>query len=385
MPEKKRADVIVIGGGVIGSSVAYELSLRGISTLVLEKHSIASEASSAAAGMLAAQGEFIEEAPLFDLARKSRAMFPQVVQSIKEITGLDVGFVDRGLLRIANNNQDIQRYREQAERQHHHGLSAEWLSTEQALELEPFLSSSIKGALFIEGDSQVIAPQLTKAYARGAISLGAQFFEFTEVEELLYEHGQMIGVRVQDEVILCSKVVVASSIWSPRLLRLAGYDLPLSPVKGECVSVKLTKSFIQRTIYTDGCYLVPKANGELIIGATVKPRITNKGVTLGGISSLIHAAEQLVPSIRESEWISAWSGIRPITPTGLPYMGEHPEIDGLFIATGHYRNGILLSPATGVIIADLIEGKSIEDDLSPFAVPVVRYDSHNKIEGVSIP
>ncbi|MNC55176.1 Glycine oxidase [compost metagenome] len=117
----------------------------------------------------------------------------------------------------------------------------------------------------------------------------------------------------------------------------------------------------------------------------MKPRITDKSVTLGGISTLIHAAEQLVPSIRESEWISAWSGIRPITPTGLPYMGEHPEVEGLFIATGHYRNGILLSPVTSVILADLIEGKSIEDDLSPFAVPVVRHESHNKIERMSIP
>ncbi|MNM87676.1 Glycine oxidase [compost metagenome] len=118
----------------------------------------------------------------------------------------------------------------------------------------------------------------------------------------------------------------------------------------------------------------------------MKPRTTDKAVTLGGISSLIHAAEQLVPSIRESEWISAWSGIRPITPTGLPYMGEHPEIEGLFIATGHYRNGILLSPVTGVILADLIEGKSIEGDMSPFAVPVASYETtHDKIEGVSIP
>lgn len=373
MQTYKSVDVIIVGGGVIGSSIAYELSLRGISSLVLERNEIASEASSAAAGMLAAQAEFIEEAPLFELALKSRAMFPQLVEKLKELAGMDVGFVKKGLMRIAMTAEDVLRYQEQAKHQHHLGLSVDWLTKEQTLEIEPLLAPSVEGALFIEDDTQVISSQLTEAYAKAAVTLGAQLHKYAEVQELIYDQGKIRGVRVQNEHIYCEKVVIASSIWSTRLLQSAGYDLPLSSVKGECIAVKLAHSIIRKTIYTDGCYLVPKANGELIIGATVKPHTINKSVTLGGVSSLIQRAEQLVPSIRESELISAWSGLRPLTPTGLPYIGEHPEIEGLFIATGHYRNGILLSPVTGVMIADLIEGKKLEEELSAFAIPAIRY------------
>lgn len=370
---KSVVDVIIVGGGVIGSSIAYELSLRGISSLVLERDEIASEASSAAAGMLAAQAEFIEEAPLFELALKSRAMFPLLVEKLKEHTGMDIGYVNQGILRIAKNEKDVLRYQEQAKHHHYLGLSADWLTKKQTLELEPLLTPSVEGALFIEDDAQVISSQLTVAYAKAAVTLGAQVHKYSEVQELLYDHGKIRGVRVQNENIFCEKVVIASSIWSTRLLQSIGYNLPLISVKGECIAVRHTHSMIRRTIYSDGCYLVPKANGELIVGATVKPRVMNKSVTLGGLSSLIQAAEQLVPSIRESEMITAWSGLRPITPTGLPYIGEHPEIGGLFIATGHYRNGILLSPVTGVMIADLIEGNKLEDDISDFVIPALRY------------
>ncbi|MNI10402.1 Glycine oxidase [compost metagenome] len=383
MPGNKTADVVVVGGGVIGSSIAYELSSRGISTLVLEKNSIASEASSAAAGMLAAQGEFIEDSKLLQLALRSRSMFPQLVQRLKDACGMDIGYVHHGLLRMALNLQDVQRYQEQAQFQQDIGLNSKWLTKEETILLEPSLSASIEGALLLKDDHQVIASQLTRAYAMAAAAQGAQFREYAEVHELLLEHGEIKGVRLRDEVIQCNKVVIASSIWAFDLLRSAGYNLPISPVKGECIAVRLPNSSIQRTIYSDIGYLVPKANGELIIGATAKPGIVDKSVSLAGISSLIRAAEQLVPSIRESEWIRAWSGLRPNTPTGLPYMGKHPELQGLFIAAGHYRNGILLSPVTGMIIADLIEGNDIDTDLSSYSIPVLHYDRNKKMAGVN--
>ncbi|MNO65390.1 Glycine oxidase [compost metagenome] len=383
MAGNKTVDVVVVGGGVIGSSIAYELSLRGISTLVLEQNSIASEASSAAAGMLAAQGEFIEDSNLFQLALRSRSMFPQLVQRLKEASGMDVGFVDRGLLRMALKQQDVQRYKEQAQFQQGLGLDSKWLTKEETLLLEPSLAVSIEGALLLKDDHQVIASQLTRAYAMAAAAQGAQIREYAEVHGLFLEHGEVKGVRLRDEVIHCNKVVIASSIWATGLLRSIDYDLPITPVKGDCIAVRLKNSRIQRTIYSDIGYLVPKANGELIIGATAKHGIVDRSVSLAGISSLIRAAEQLVPSIRESEWIRAWSGLRPNTPTGLPYMGEHPELQGLFLAAGHYRNGILLSPVTGRIIADLIEGNDIETDLSPYSIPVLHCDPNKKMAGVN--
>lgn len=370
---RKSTDIIVIGGGVIGCSIAYELAIRGAAVQVFEREQIAGGASGAAAGMLAAQAEFITEASLLQLALKSRAMFPRLVKELKSRTGLEVGLIEHGLLRIARDSENAAKYSAYAEQQRQLGLIADWLGPGETQELEPSLTGIFTGSLHLPRDSQVIAPQLTFAYAAAAKSLGAEFREYSEVQQLLYDGGRISGVRIRDEVIACRQVVVASSIQSSRLLQSAGYDLPLYPVKGECIAVRPTGPPLRRTIYTDRCYLVPKANGELLIGATVKPGRVDSQVRLDGISTLIDEARQLIPALDQAEWLRCWSGLRPQTQTGLPYMGEHPEIEGLFIAAGHYRNGILLSPITGAIIADLIEAKPPAEDIADFAVPAIIY------------
>lgn len=362
-------DVIIVGGGVIGCSIAYQLSLRRVRTLLLERNLIASEASGAAAGMLGAQSEFIESESLFTLARKSRSIFPKLALELKECSGIDIGFVQYGVLRIARTEGDVKCYQRAAALQQKLGESVKWLSSAQAVLMEPALSPSITGALYFDHEGQVLAPQLTRAFAQAAAALGADIREFVEVHELMTDSGKLRGVRTDNEVYLSDQVVIASSIWSQPLLHQIGLNLPLYPVKGECIAIKTIRPLLHRTIYTDGCYLVPKSNGETVIGATVRPRTTDRKVTISGISELLQRAEELVPCIREAEWSRAWSGLRPQTPEGLPYMGEHPDMQGLYLAAGHYRNGILLSPITGIVMADLVQGKQPDLDLSAFAVP----------------
>jgi len=379
---QETVDVVIVGGGVIGCSIAYHLSARGIRVRMLERNRIASEASSAAAGMLAAQAEFIESASLFEYARQSRTMFSSLAAELQDLSGIEVGLVQEGLLRIATSEEDVIRYHAQAEIQQQRGESVQWLSAAEAITMEKALANDIYGALYLEQDHQVMAPSLSLAYVKAASGLGADIREYTEVQALIREGSKIVGVRTHDGILRCHQVILASSIWSQSLLRGIGYELPLYPVKGECIAVRTNAPLIRRTVYTDNCYIVPKANGELYIGATVTPHTFNRQVTVGGILALMEAAERLFPSIRGAEWSRTWSGLRPQTPHGLPYMGIHPELEGLMIAAGHYRNGILLSPMTGVVMADLIEGKEPSVDLTDFQVPAVRWSTDHHLSGV---
>ncbi|MBW7459662.1 FAD-dependent oxidoreductase, partial [Paenibacillus sepulcri] len=183
-----------------------------------------------------------------------------------------------------------------------------------------------------------------------------------EVQSLVLEQGSVCGVRIRDTTLYGSRVVIASGTWSGPLMEQAGLSSPVFPVQGECFSVLTHAPLVQATIFGDDCYLVPKKGGRLIVGATMREHSYDRKVTLGGIGKLLEAAKLLVPDIVHAEWEKAWSGLRPQTADGLPFLGEHKELRGLYVAAGHYRNGILLSPITGQLAADWAEGKAAEAD-----------------------
>lgn len=361
-------DAIIVGGGVIGCAIAYYMTQEGAKVLLLEQERVAAGASSAAAGMLGAQAELIESRPLLELALRSRSMFPAVAEQLKAWSGIDIGLQRKGLLRVARTAQEAAVLKAAAAEQQQLGEQADWLTPVEARHLEPHLSPDMQGALHIEEDGQVSAPDLTRAFAASAAALGADIEEYAEVQQLLVDRGRVQGVRLRDRTITSDKLVLAASIGAVELLRSIGIELPMFPVKGECVLVQTTHPLLAKTIYTHGCYLVPKKGGELLIGATVTPHTYDRKVSAGGVQHLIKQASELVPAVQDAEWKRAWAGLRPQTPHGLPYMGEHPQVKGLLLATGHYRNGILLSPITGVIMTELAAGKRATVDLSAFSV-----------------
>ncbi|MEB4798108.1 FAD-dependent oxidoreductase, partial [Paenibacillus chondroitinus] len=187
--------------------------------------------------------------------------------------------------------------------------------------------------------------------------LGAKLQEFAHVQGLLTERERVIGVMTSEGPLYSEHVVVAAGTWSGQLLAGSGIDLPVYPVKGECFSVLTEKRELQKTLFTPGCYIVPKAGGRLLVGATVVPNSYDRKVSLAGLAELMERAQQLMPAIGHAEWEKAWSGLRPQTPDGMPYIGKVSMYEGLFAACGHYRNGILLSPITGKIIAQLVSGE----------------------------
>ncbi|QBP40302.1 glycine oxidase ThiO [Paenisporosarcina antarctica] len=361
-------DAIVVGGGVIGGAIAYNLAKRGGKVLLLEKERLASKASGAAAGMLGAQAEMDGEGSLFQLARKSRAMFTQLAGEIKETSGIDIELINKGMLKVALNEQQQHEYKRVIAIQRQSGEQADWMTGEEVRRKEPVLSDAITGAMHLEKDGQVEATQLTLGFLKSAVARGVVIKEFVEVYYFQLSKGKVSGVVTNEGNFYSENVIVAGGAWSKKLLSKTGLQLDTYPVKGECFSVVSHSQILTTTVFSHGCYLVPKKWGRIIVGATVKPRTFCKKVTVEGISILMEQAKKLMPSIVEAEWERAWAGIRPQTADGLPYLGEHPIYKGLFIATGHFRNGILLSPITGEVIADLVEGKPTSLNLEPFRV-----------------
>jgi glycine oxidase len=361
-------DVIIIGGGVIGGSIAFHLSKKGFKVLLLERDRIASGASSAAAGMLGAQAEMQDGGPLFELARRSRRMFPKLAEELRETCGIDIGLVQKGMLKIAHLPEQVEEYRRNVTFQQSLGEQAEWLTLSQAQEREPALSNHILGAMYFSEEGQVLAPELSRAYVQAAAVLGAEIREYAEVNSLLITNGKVKGVITNEGTIHCDQVIMAAGVCGSQLLKQTGLSLNVYPVKGECFSVVTHTPLIQSTIFSHGCYLVPKQNGRIVVGATMIEHSYDRSVSMEGLFTLMSKAKVLIPSIAAAQWETSWAGLRPQTLDGLPYLGEAPNLKGLFIAMGHYRNGILLSPITGKIMTDLVEGKEPKElDLSAFS------------------
>ncbi|MCP3740117.1 glycine oxidase ThiO [Rossellomorea sp. BNER] len=354
-------DVIIVGGGVIGSSIAFHLSKRGKKVLLVEKNQLATKASSAAAGMLGAQTELEKDSPLFRLARKSRAMFPKLSEELKELSGIDIELVQNGMIKIAETDEEMSLLKSLVPLQQKLGEVTEWVPTDELHAQEPALSEHIKGAMYIPNDGNVSAPSLSKAFALSAVALGTDIQEYTEVYDFIKEKDRVVGVQTLAGSIYADETIVAGGAWSEQLLKQADTQLNTYPVKGECFSVRVKASPITRTVFANGCYIVPKLGGRLVIGATERANTFDETVSLNGVSRLMERATKIIPELENAQWEKAWAGIRPQTGDGLPYLGRHPKWDGLSIATGHYRNGILLSPITGWQMAELVEGKEIDD------------------------
>lgn len=353
-------DVIIVGGGVIGSSIAFHLSERGKKVLILEKDKLARKASSAAAGMIGAQSELENNDALFQLACKSREMFPNLAQKLKSLSGIDIDFVTNGILKIAGTDEDVSILQSIISTHQGHGQEADWLSQAEVNSLEPSLSKHIKGAMYIPNDGNVSAYSFSKALAISAIELGTNVLEHTEVYDFIKEKHKVIGVKTMVGSFYATETIVAGGAWSEQLVNKMGVKLKTYPVKGECFSVRTKVNLIKRTIFSKNCYIVPKPGSRLLIGATERAHTFDESVSLQGISKLMNLALHYIPELKEVKWEKAWAGIRPQTSDGLPYLGKHPHYQGLSIATGHYRNGILLAPITGWLMAELIEGKNMD-------------------------
>ncbi|MCH1627076.1 glycine oxidase ThiO [Fredinandcohnia quinoae] len=358
---KRSYDAIIVGGGVNGAAIAFNLTKRGMKVLLLEKNRLASKSSGAAAGMLGAQAELENNGPLFQLARRSRAMFVHLAEELKEISGIDIELVNKGMYKIAFSEDQEHEYKRIIQIHRQAGEIAEWLDGDVLRKDEPTLSEEIRGGMYIPNDGHVSPYRLTAAFAYSALKLGAEIKEFTEVFSINDKANQIQGVITNEGGFFAENVIIAGGAWSGKIVSELGVGFDILPVKGECFSVKSHRTLLEKTIFSHGCYLVPKSQGRIIVGATMKENTFDETVSLDGISILLERAKKIIPSIVDAEWEKAWAGIRPQTGDGLPFLGEHSGYKGLFIAAGHFRNGILLSPVTGELVAELVIGNVVPE------------------------
>ena len=345
-------DTLIIGGGIIGLSLAHKLAAEGQRVLVLDRQEPGLEASWAAAGMLSAAPESPDDLALVPLAKKSFALYPTFVAAIEECSGKSANFRRDGALELFfGSSAGSERDRTVAS---HRALdlTTQAVSSAEARSIEPLLCETAFAAAWLPVEYSVEPRALTAAALQAAKNRGAEIRANVEVKNLVIEGSRCHGAESQSEKFTAANVILAAGCFSAGIgtaARLA----PTEPVRGQMVSLRVARLIPNHVVRSHKGYIVPRGNGLLVAGSTIEHVGFEKKVTAEGIGAILAAAIELIPELASAAIEETWCGLRPDTPDHLPLMGP-TEFEGLWVATGHYRNGILLAPATAEILTDWI-------------------------------
>jgi glycine oxidase len=360
-----RAEVLIVGGGVIGLSVARALARRGMRDVtLLEKNDFGREASWAAGGILAPQVEADSTDDFFRLACASRDLYPRFASELEAESDVDVELNTTGTLYVALSEQDERELRERFAWQQREGLAVEWLGGDQARQLEPCLSKHVRCALRFPHDYQVNNRKLTDALVISNKKLGVRLENDCHTTGLLIDAGRIIGVETSNGPINAAVVVVAAGAWSSSIRQVA---ISIAPVRGQMLCFHPPEPFAHHVIYSARGYLIPRRDGRILAGSTTEHVGFDKSVTDRGVETIRSLAFEIAPAVEDLPLSDSWAGFRPHAVDDLPVLGSTKEVDGLFFATGHYRNGILLAPITGELIAEAILTGDNPSPLAPFS------------------
>lgn len=367
----KTVDVAIVGGGLIGVAAALELRTRGLSVTVLDRQEPGREASSAAAGMLAPSPDDLSSLPLVPFGKASIALYPEFVAHIEQASGKTTGFAQKGTLEIFfGEHGDSERDRFVAERKRI-GIGAEALSIRQAREMEPNLAPEGVAAAWLFEEAIVNPRRLIDAAISAAKTNGAEVLAGCTVTGLIREGGRCTGVVTSNGPISAGCVVIAAGSFSGAIgAEIAPYA-PTIPVRGQMLALRTAAGAsetitLRHVIRSGHGYLVPHEDGRILAGSTLENGVQDKFVTPGGMQKILGAAIELVPALNSAEIAETWAGLRPGTPDGLPILGP-TDIQGLVIATGHYRNGILLAPITAKLVVPWVLGLKVDRDVAAFS------------------
>ncbi|HMC82895.1 MAG TPA: glycine oxidase ThiO [Candidatus Polarisedimenticolia bacterium] len=364
MTGESSSRVLVVGGGIIGCSVARELAGRGCRVTLLERDRVACEATSAAAGILSPQIEAEGPSPFLDLGLESLRLYPQFARELMEETGIDPQLDSRGILQVNLTREDEVSSGELLRWQKLAGLPVEELSAEEVTTLEPGLSATLLGGLYFPRGAQVDPVPLSRALALAARRRGAEIREGAAVLNFAKRDGRVVGVEMEGgEFLEAEQVVLAAGAWSSALL--PGVEARVFPVRGQIVVLDSRRPPRGHPIYTPRGYLVHRRDGRVLVGSTNERVGFRKAVTPRSLIRLVAIALALDPALEDSTLATAWSGLRPGTEDGKPLLGEVRP--GLLAATGHYRGGILLAPVTAALIAEMVLSGTTSSDLAPFS------------------
>ena len=347
-------DVIVVGAGAIGTSIAYQLAKAGVKVMVFERGQVGGQATGASAGMIQINPDRSTPPALSTLGLESARLFPSLATELEERTGMDIGYRPAPLLHVALHEDDEPKLRAHRAWQLDHGVAVAWLDGAAILDLEPTLNPAARAALYYPDDHQVMPRALAHALARTAVDLGAVVREGTGIDRLLTVGDRVVGVAIGGETVHAAEVVIATGAWAASWAEALQTPIPVRPVRGQMVALRTIGTGLRNVVSSADGYILTKPDGLTYVGTTVEDAGYDARPTAAGIAGLLAFVPRLAPRLADAAFSSAWAGLRPGTPDGLPLLGRIPGWQGVSLAAGHFRHGILLAPITGELITDLL-------------------------------
>lgn len=367
---KQTAGVLIVGGGVIGLSIAYALARAGVKATVVDKCDLGQEASWAAAGILPGNNPNRAKTPLGRLRGLAMECFPRWSAELHDLTGQDNGYRRCGglELRLSETELEARRLRHLEKEEELEGQNCRVLSRAELRDREPTVTDSVPGALYFPDVAQVRSPWHLRALTLACQQLGVTLVSHCPVGEIRCANGRITEVHGPNQAWQPDQVVIAAGAWSDRTLSALRLELGVRPVRGQIVLLRTRRPLLSAILMAGKRYLVPRGDGRILVGSTEEDVGFVNQTTARAVGELIEFAVQVMPALAAAEVERTWAGLRPCTPDHRPFIGRAPEYDNLYIATGHFRSGLQLSAITGILMMQMLLGKSLAVDMSPFAV-----------------
>jgi glycine oxidase len=359
-------DVVIVGGGVIGLSIAYALAREDLRPTVLDRRELGREASWAGAGLIPPPAERSLGNPLVALRSLSARLFPAWSAALQDETGIDSGYRRTGGVDVAWTDLDEQALRTTAGQWRAQGIAYERLAPGDFERVEPALNPQLAAAYYVPDRAQVRNPRLLRALADAVRRRGGRLLPWHGAQEFEVRGRRVTAVRTDSGELHCQQIVVAAGAWSGQLLERLGVQAPTPPVKGQIVLLRADRPLIRRIVEHGRNYLVPRDDGRILVGATEENVGFDTRPTSQGARDLLDLALALCPALSQTEVEATWAGLRPGSLDAKPYIGLAPALENVVVATGHKRAGLHLAPATAEIVADLVLERPTQLDIRAF-------------------
>ena len=359
----KQQQVVIVGGGVIGLLTAYNLASEGRAVILLERAGLGQESSWAGGGIVSPLYPWRYSPAVTALAHWSQDFYPQLAQRLFAATGVDPEVHTTGLYWLdLDDEADALAW---AARE---GRPLSKVDVSQAHDAVPALGGGYSRAIYMADVANVRNPRLVKSLRAALLALpDVTIHEHCEVSGFVQNNNRVVGVNTATGPVFADQVVLAAGAWSGQLLSTLGMALPVEPVKGQMILYKCASDFLSSMVLAKGRYAIPRRDGHILIGSTLEHEGFDKTPTETALASLKASAVELIPALADAEVVGHWAGLRPGSPEGIPYIGEVPGFQGLWLNCGHYRNGLVLAPASCQLFADLLLGRAPIIDPAPYA------------------